>query len=183
MGNKRKKVNEMQTLIPTEESTSLTYTFRLTKPSYAEAQQICRRAGITLYKEYLAFQKNNPELKLPSYPSQSYKEWTSIYDFLGTVPRNAREWALYERSLKIKSGELVVEPKKKQPKIKVAQQKTEQKPVNQVEDVQDRVLTMLNSGADFRGLFVKMIKHYNVFEECKGAVRTLYTFDELLEKL
>ena len=173
----------MQTLTQQEETT-LSYTFRLTKPTYEEAQKICRQAGLTSYKEYLAFQKNNRDLKLPSYPAQSYKEWTSIYDFLGTVPRNNREWALYERSLKIKSGELVVERK---PKVKT--KASEPKPVqqklsfNSVDEAQQQVLELLQSGADFRALFVKMTKHYDVFEECKGAIRSLYTMDELLDKI
>lgn len=173
----------MQTLNQ-EEKTSLSYEFRLTKPTYEEAKSICRKAGITSYAQYTAFARENRNFKLPSYPSQSYKEWTSIYDFLGTVPRNNREWALYERSLKIKSGELVVERK---PKVKT--KASEPKPVqqklsfNSVDEAQQQVLELLKSGADFRALFVKMTKHYDVFEECKGAIRSLYTMDELLDKI
>ena len=182
----KQESKDMQTYLQEEEK-PLSYTFRLTKPPYNEALAICREAGITSYKQYLSFQKKNPHHKLPSYPSQSYKEWTSIYDFLGTVPRNNREWALYERSLKIKSGELVVERKPKKAKVQehkpVVEHKPveEQKPLNEVKDVQNNVISLLESGADFRLLFVKMTKHYNIFEECKDGIRTLFTYDELFK--
>ena len=177
----------MQTLLQKEE-TPLSYSFRLTKPSYEEAMNICRQAGITSYAEYISFRKENPNHKLPACPSQSYKDWTSIYDFLGTVPRNDREWSLYERTLKIKSGELVVERKSKTAKTQDSNpsvQKTvvEQKHITGVEEAHNQVMTMLESGADFRALFVKMTKHYDVYEECKGAIRSLYTMDELLDRI
>jgi hypothetical protein len=158
----------MQTLLPQEHEKGITV-ISFGRPTYEQAKDIIR-GQVKNMDEYLAFRKKNPSYSLPSNPRSYYKDiYVSNFDFFGTIPTTPRHKAIQDHWNKVKSGEVVRKPYTKKVKptivenepsiIKVAEQ--------QVED--DRIL------------LVNIMRKYGILDLCKSGIRTLFTYDELLE--
>ncbi|MFM1755880.1 MAG: hypothetical protein RL621_795 [Bacteroidota bacterium] len=150
----------MQTLT-TEVTLPSSRLFATRRPTFAEAKVICR-GRVTSYKEYDDFRKGYPQYNLPSQPRVYYKsDWTTIHDFLGTIPFNKSE-SMKKYWVDVNSG--VRTRKVRTKKTQAKKYKISSNPT-----IQDKQM------------FLEMAKALGVYEQIKPAFRTLFTFEELLD--
>jgi hypothetical protein len=120
-------------------------------------------------RHYNTFCQKNPQYFLPSNPSYTYKtEWVSVYDFLSTSPQNKSE------SMKNYWKEVALGLHERKPYIR------KPKATNQ-STVKAKAPTM--TALEEKQLMISLFKKYGIYEQCKPAIRSLFTIDELLETL
>ena len=161
----------MKTLLQPEQQ-KVTVSFYSRRPSYNEAQQIVKGKVFSM-TDYKRFQENHSEYQLPANPDVVYKkDWISAYAFLGTQPRSKSEhMKMYWED--VKSGVRTRACKyKKAPKL--AKSAIEAPAV-----VKAPTMTALEE----KQLMIILFKKYGIYEQCKPAIRSLFTIDELLETL
>ena len=155
----------MKTLLQPEQKTLV---FSLRRPTFSEAKQIVRGKCQTM-KDYDTFRQKNPQYFLPSVPKNTYKtEWVSVYDFLPTAPLNRSE------SMKNYWKEVALGLHKRKPYIR------KPKATNQ-SSAKAKAPTMTT--LEEKQLMISLFKKYGIYEQCKPAIRSLFTIDELLETL
>ena len=162
------KENKMKTLLQPEQQ-KVTVSLYSRRPTYNEAQQIVKGKVFSM-ADYKRFQENHPEYQLPANPESVYKkEWISTYAFLGTQPRSKSEsMKLYWKD--VKSGV----------RTRACKYKKAPKPVKEAPAiVKAPVMTALEE----KQLMISLFKKYGIYEQCKPAIRSLFTIDELLETL
>lgn len=160
---KKERYNIMQTLLPKEQEKGIAV-FSYGKPTYEQAKDLIK-GQVRNMKEYAAFVYNHPSYQLPSNPRQYYKEaFVSNYDFFGTYPTTAKELAIKKYWDKVHSGEVTRKPytkkvKSDSPTVKIVEQ-----------PVEDDRITLIN-----------IMRKYDILDLCREGVRTLFTYEELLD--
>jgi hypothetical protein len=138
-----------------------TLVFANRRPSYSEAKTLCR-GRVSSYKGYEDLRRDYPQYNLPCQPSIYYKkDWTSIYDFLGTSP-SPRGEGLRKYWSDVKSGVLTRAVRQKQ-------KNTQKYKINSTPTLQDKKM------------FLELAKALGVSEQIKPAYKILFTWDELLD--